>query len=295
MCALWNITKPEDEAVKRSRQLASSILADALDQRAKFRLTFEDKTTSIKDISATLINFGAAGVVVEISALKKASQSFVGAAVSCYFSVRDRANKSVSNFYTFNSSVRTVQLQPNGVVSFVLVPPAEVTPAQQRRSVRVSVDQERMPLFLAWRELPPGANIAEAPPLFSAGPQGQGQVKVDNISSFGLRLMVQNAFMGEVLPKQNTGEVFSFYFKAVAEEDGQEKTFLANAVLRNIFSDPQQGETSLGFEFVAVGGLNKQKRLVWTPLKANGLADLSAFIFKWNLLDFYREKRVSEG
>ena len=98
--------------------------------------------------------------------------------------------------------------------------------------------------------------------------------------------------MSEVLPKQEPGAIFPFYFKAVAEEDTPAKAFLANAVLRNVFSDPQRGETSLGFEFVAEGRLNKQKRLVWTPLATNELPDLSPFIFKWNLLDFYREKRV---
>ena len=96
--------------------------------------------------------------------------------------------------------------------------------------------------------------------------------------------------MSRQLPHQETGETFTFYFKAVGEDES--KVFLAQAALRNLFSDPQQGVTSLGFEFTAEGRLNRDKKLVWTPLADNTLPGLGPFIFKWNLLDFYRDKRV---
>jgi len=292
MCALWNSDKQKAAVDKRARRFISETLTDALDQRAKFRLTFADSTTSLKDISASLTGFNSGGVLVEVSSLRKASQAFVGAAVSVYFRVRGGGETPAENFYTFNSSVRAVKMQENGVVTFALSLPTELTPAQQRRSVRVAVDMERMPMFMAWRELPAGTDITAAPALLTCTPQRQGQLKVNNISSYGLRLIVPNAVMSEVLPRQEPGAVFTFYFKVVAEEDTPAKAFLANAVLRNVFSDPQTGETALGFEFVAEGRLNKQRRLVWTQLATNELPDLSPFIFKWNLLDFYREKRV---
>jgi c-di-GMP-binding flagellar brake protein YcgR len=292
MCALWKPDKQKEAADKRSRQFIAETLTDALDQRAKMRLTFEDTTTSIKDISGSLVGFNSRGVLVEVSSLKKASQAFVAATVSCYFRVRVGGETPTENFYTFNSRVQSVHMQDNGVVAFVLASPTEIMPAQQRRSVRVSVDLERMPMCMVWRELPGGADITAAPPLLSCNAQRQGQLKVDNISSYGLRLIVPNAVMSETLPRQEPGEVFSFYFKAVAEEETPIKAFLACAVLRNTFSDPQTGETSLGFEFVAEGRLNKEKRLVWTRLPTNELPGLSPFVFKWNLLDFYRDKRV---
>jgi len=295
MCALWNQAKQKNDESKRNQQLVAGILSDALDQRAKIRLAFEDTTTSLKDISASFVNLSSTRLTLEVSTLKKASQRFVGVNVSCYFMVRDQKDSAVSNFYTFASSIQTVQAQPNGVVTFSLLVPTELAPAQQRRSVRVSVDQERMPLFLAWRELPGGVLLTERAPLLSTSAEGPQQFKIENISSCGLRLVVQNAIINDILPKKEPGETFSFYFKALAEPETPVRSFMVNAVLRNIFSDPQKGETSLGFEYTAQGRLDKQKRLVWSTLKSNELSDLSGFIFKWNLLDFYRDKRVSEG
>jgi len=295
MCALWNLAKQSKDADKRNRQLVSGILTDALDQRAKIRLAFADTTTSLKDISASFVSFDNSRIVLEVSTLKKASQSFAGVSVSCYFMVRDKTDSSISNFYTFVSHVQSVQMQPNGVVAFALPAPAELAPAQQRRSVRVGVDQERMPLFFAWHELPAGTAISETPPLLCSKAGAQQPFKIENISSCGLRLVVQNEIINDVLPKKEPGITFSFYFKAIAEPETPARPFMVNAVLRNIFSDPQKGETSLGFEYTDQGRMDKNKRLVWSPLKANELGDLSPFIFKWNLLDFYRDKRVDEG
>ncbi|HWR04243.1 MAG TPA: hypothetical protein VN419_09500 [Humidesulfovibrio sp.] len=272
-----------------------SVLSDILDQRAKLRLTFDSRITSLRELSGALTGANASGLTVEISALKSASASWVGMSVSCYFRVRDRENPAFSHFYTFASRIESTQVAPNGLVLFTLSQPQTVEHAQQRRSVRVSADQNRIPALVVWRELSPGANVSGTPPLFRNEDRAQGKLRVDNISTCGLRLIVQNAALSEIGLKPTVGESYSFYFKTVEAQEDMEKTFLVNAVLRNLFYDPQAGETALGFEFTAEGALNKDKRLVWTPLRASEATGLNAFIFKWNLLDFYKEKRVDEG
>lgn len=295
MCALWNRTKAEETAAERNQKLVRAVLSDILDQRAKLRLTFDSRVTNMRELSGALTAVNASGLTVEISALKSASASWVGTAVSCYFRVRDRENPAFSHFYTFSSRIESTQVAPNGLVLFTLSQPQTMEHAQQRRSVRVSADQNRLPVLVVWRELAPGADVSCTPPLFRNEDRTQGKLRVDNISTCGLRLSVQNAALSEIGLKPTVGESYSFYFKTVEAQEDMEKAFLVNAVLRNLFYDPQAGETALGFEFTAEGALNKEKRLVWTPLKASEATGLNAFIFKWNLLDFYKEKRVDEG
>jgi hypothetical protein len=293
MCALWNSDKSATAEKKRNHKFAQQILSDILEQRSKIRLLFEEGLTGIKNMSAAMTGFDAHALTLEVSSLKSAPKIFVGKNVSCYFSILDETNK-LQNFYIFESQVTRAELRENGLVYFTLAQPREIKPSQQRRSVRVPVNQERIPLFLVWRELSSGTNVSDIPPLINSDTCAKNSFKVENISSCGLRLLMQNTLMSEVLPNQSVGEVFSFYFKAIAEPETPAKPFLLNATLRNIFSDPQKGETSLGFEFIAEGGLNKHKKLVWTPLKSHEVYNLIAFIFKWNLLDFHRDKRIDE-
>ncbi len=295
MCALWNAPKSRNDPDKRASALTAAILRDALDQRAKFRLVFGSGVTSMAEVAATLASFGGESLTREISSMTKASQAFVGAPVTCYLRLRGGVDEAES-FHQFASHVTAAAMRSNGAVGFTLAMPAEIIPSQQRRSVRVPGNVERLPMFLVWRELPAGADITAATPVLRCTakdqptPPAQAPARVDNISACGVRLLVHNALMSRQLPRQEAGETFTFYFKAVTEEES--KGFLAQAVLRNVFSDPQDGVTALGFEFAAEGRLNKERKLVWTPLANNELPGLPPFVFKWNLLDFYRDKRV---
>lgn len=295
MCALWTKTNPDEEVAARNRRLVRDTIEDILDQRAKLRISFDSHVTSIKEITGVLAKVGATGLAVEVSSLKGASKSWEGLGVSCYFRVRDRENPEHSHFFTFKSRVESVSVSPGGLVYFLLSQPESMEHAQQRRSVRVGAGPARLPSVMVWRELPAGANVAGAQPLFTTQDRNQGRFKVDNISTCGLRLVVQNALLTEKGLKPAQGDRFSLYFKAVEEQEDMEKVFLANSVVRNVFYDPQAGETALGMEFMDTGALDKERKLVWKPLKDNILPEINAFIFKWNLLDFYRDKRVDEG
>ncbi|MBI5519132.1 MAG: hypothetical protein HY916_03615 [Desulfovibrio sp.] len=295
MCALWTKSNPDEEVAARNRRLVRDTIEDILDQRAKLRISFDSHVTNIKEITGVLAKVGGSGLAVEVSSLKSASKSWEGMGVSCYFRVRDREDPEHSHFFTFKSRVESVSVSPAGLVYFLLTPPETMEHAQQRRSVRVGAGPARLPAVMVWRELPQGANVAGTPPLFSTQDRDQGRLKVDNISTCGIRLVVQNALLTEKGLKPAQGERYSLYFKAMEEQEEMEKAFLANALLRNVFYDPQAGETALGLEFVDTGALDKERKLVWKPLRDNVLPEINAFIFKWNLLDFYRDKRVDEG
>lgn len=301
MCALWSRSK--DDAASRDREFLREVLTRALEQRAKFRLTLLSQVTSLREVSGSLADFGdfsgfggfgGGGLDMEISSLKGGSQSWVGSPVSCYFRVRDLSPEAVSRFYTFDTRIEAVRTAQNGLTHFTLAMPQRATHAQQRRSVRVPAGPGRVPVFMVWKDLREGADVSGTPPLLQLDDQTRDRMRLENISACGLRLTIQNALLTELGLKPAPGDSFAFYFKALDGQDIPEKTFLVSATLRNVFSDPQAGETSLGLEFQAEGRRDRNKRLVWTPLKNNEATGLPAFILKWNLADFHRDKRADE-
>jgi len=292
VCALWAKADEEDSA--RKRKLVQDMLEDIRDQRAKLKLDFDKSVTSLKEITATLIEYDEESLTLEVTALKGASGTWIGAGVSCFFRIRDREARGREQFLTFSARVKSVEQRPSGMVHFVLGLPDTFKSAQLRRSVRVSVDQRKVPTLRFWRELPSGTTLAEAEPLLDSARDAKRGLKVDNFSANGMRLLVKNALMHEALPEQKKGERFSFQFQAVAEPGSPVATFWVNATLRNVFSDMQKGETALGFEFLSEGFVDEDQRLVWRPLKFDEVDGLGKFVFKWNL-DLYREKGIGQG
>lgn len=292
MCALW--VKDDKIDAARRRRMVLDMLEDIRDQRAKLKLDFDERVTSLKDVTATLIEFDATSVTLEVSALKGSSDSWVGSDLSCFFRVHDRETKGREQFLTFVTRISAVEQRPSGMIHFVLDLPDTVKSAQLRRSVRVSVDQRKVPTLKLWRELPSGAILADTKPLLDSATDAARGLKVDNFSANGMRLLVNNVLMNQALPEQRKGELFSLHFQAVAEPGAPAASFWVNAVLRNVFSDSQKGETALGFEFVAEGFIDDDRRLTWRPLKFDEVGGLGKFVFKWNL-DLYREKGIGQG
>jgi hypothetical protein len=289
VCALWS--KDEDDA-KRKRQIILALLEDIRDQRSKLKLDFEAGVTSIKDISGTLLEFDIAGLVVEVSSIKGASLSFQGAGLSCFFRVREKDGRGREQYFTFDTRVTGMEQRPSGMVHFSLEFPQNLRSAQLRRSVRVKVDPRKVPEFALWPDFSGRRDLSAASPLLGPAQMEQKRFKVDNFSANGARLLVANSLMHETLQDVAKGTRYAMNFRAVSEPGAAPASFWVAAVLRNVFADPQTGETALGFEFVAEGVMDEKDGLVWKPLKFDEVTGLGKFVFKWNL-DLYREKGIT--
>lgn len=286
MCALWS--RDADDA-KRKQQVILDLLEDIRDQRAKIKLEFDEGITSIKDLTATLLEYDANGMTAEVSSLKGATHAFDGAHLSCFFRVRDREARGREQYLTFDSSVQAVEQRPSGMVHFSLAFPQNLKSAQLRRSVRVKVDGRKVPELTLWPDFSGWQDMSKLTALFGPEQLAAREFKVDNFSANGLRLLVGSALMHASLPEPVKGTRYAVHFQAVAEPGAQPAAFWVQAVLRNIFRDPQTSETALGFEFVAEGFSDEKHGLVWKPLRFDEVSGLGKFVFKWNL-DLYREK-----
>lgn len=291
MCALW--TK-EDNDEKRKQQIILDLLEDIRDQRSKIKLEFEAGVTSIKDLTATLLEYDINGLTVEVTSLKGVASSFGGARLSCFFRVREKGGRGREQYYTFNARIMKMEQRPSGLIHFSLDFPQNLRSAQLRRSVRVKVDPRKVPELAIWDDFSGSKDMGRMAPLFGPAHMAQKRFKVDNFSANGARVLVANSLMHEALPQPAKGTRYAMHFRAAIEPGAPPTAFWVGAVLRNVFSDPQTGETALGFEFVAEGFMDEKEGMVWKPLKFDEVSGLGKFVFKWNL-DLYREKGIDNG
>jgi len=286
VCALWG--KDKSDEAKRVAML-TDVLADIRDQRAKIKLVFEEGVTSIQNVAASLIDFNSVKLVAEVSSLKGASSKWIGAHVSCFFRVRDREFRNREHFLTFDTSVMGVEQNASGFVRMELTFPKSIRNAQQRRGVRVNVDSNKVPEFLLWDLSGSEQDPRKVDPNLTSEQYKAHAFKVDNFSAGGIRLLVANNLLRAALPEATKGTHYHIFFQA-AEDPGDTPTkFWVEAALRNIFHDPETGETSLGMEFVAEGIPGAEDTLTWRPLRFDEVTGLGKFVFKWNL-DLYRDK-----
>ncbi len=286
MCALWSKNK-DDEA--KTRQLILETLADVRDQRSKLKLIFDEGVTTIKEVAASLLDFDVSGLTVEVSSLKGASERWKGAGLTAFFRVRDREFRGREHFLTFDTSIVDFEQRPSGLLHFTLSFPGRLSNAQQRRGVRVQADPRKVPELLLWLSPDSPKDIRRLPPALTQDHYKAKQVKVDNFSASGAKILVARALLREVLPDIAKGQRFNLFFKAQAEPGGPSSQFWVEAMLRNLFHDPESSETALGFEFLAEGFIDTDNLLQWRPLRFDEVTGLGKFIFKWNL-DLYREK-----
>jgi len=286
VCALWS---RDEEDAKRKQKVILDLLEDIRDQRAKIKLEFDRGVTSIKDMTATLLEFDANGMTVDVSSLKGATHAFDGARRSCFFRVRDRQARGREQFLTFDTSVLGVVQRPSGMVQFSLAFPENLKSAQLRRSVRVKVDARKVPELTLWPDFSGWQDMSKLTPVLGAEDMAAREFKVDNFSANGLRLLVSSSLMHRAIPEPVKGTRYAARFQAVAEPGAPPASFWVGAVLRNVFRDPQTSETALGFEFIAEGAMDEKLGLVWKPLRFDEVSGLGKFVFKWNL-DLYREK-----
>lgn len=291
MCALWK-KKPAGPAPRGRADAVSEILGEAVSQRVRACLTFLDDVTNIKDLVVSFEEADAGGVVVRIPSLCGMPENWIGAPVVCHFRISDAQREKRMLFFKFSTSVIAVEPTTDGEVRIGLAAPEALENAQQRRCVRVAVDSARVPLFSLWLGLPEGTRIAGNSPRIVSGNAASACVRMGNLSTTGLRLIVRTDAEGALASELQDAQGCAFYFEAKREDADTTEAFFANAKLRNVQCEAGREEALLGFEFLAEGAIDDDGCIKWEPLKSGEITGLGPFVFKWNLTDFCKGRAM---
>lgn len=293
MCAFW--TKKKNAVGQDGSEAAriTSILETALDQRSNIVICFNECVTTIGNVDSYIVRLNDEEIVLCVSLVNIDPEKFAGASLKCSFRISDGKSSKHKKLYEFESSVVSVQIARSGEIHFVLAFPEKISTGQQRRCVRVSIDKKRIPLVSMWYELPEGQRISGSQPLAISNNDDSCPMRLCNLSTTGLCIKVKKSELHGKFSEIKQGDSFTFYFEAARDCGEGEQPFWVNAALRNEMHVLEGGDALFGFEFSAEGEVDENGHLKWESLRTGEVASLGAFIFKWNVLDFQKEKSCS--
>ncbi len=139
MAAALSIKSPQPEG-SAAQKLVLESFDTALAQRSKFHLVFDSSVTSMTNLSGSLLEFTPKSMTMELLGPKAVPQSWVGVALTCYFRVTERNNRSAHVFYSFTTHIEKIVQKSEGVAVLALRTPDALQRSQRRQSMRVKMD-----------------------------------------------------------------------------------------------------------------------------------------------------------
>jgi hypothetical protein len=276
-----------------AQKLVLESLDMALAQRSKFHLVFDPSVTTLVNLSATLLDFTARSMNVELTGPRAVPQSWRGAQVTCYFRITDRANRSVHVFYSFTTPIEKIVQQAEGVAVLTLRTPEALQRSQRRQSMRVKVDLRQFSVLSFWIYGQAGFDLAN--PFLNLEMLHKKLARVENLSAGGMRLVLAGSLLKSTGAAVEKGARFiiQMHFKGV--EGGPDDPYWIIARISNASRDFVTKDAGLGMEFIAEGRLDPETgKVAWKKVADNVISGIGKWTYKWNL-EVYREKGLSNA
>jgi len=270
-------------------QASSEVLDQALVQRAKMDLVFEETVTTLRDLSCALNTLGQDRLYLDLYGVKQAD-SFTGRFFSCYFRIRE--GKSVG-FYGFRSKVLAVRQAKNGGIVLESALPAKVERSQRRRSMRVRADLGWFENIQVWQ----GAKLSQpdnGQAMLGLELLRQGKLcRLENLSAGGLGLHFDRQFCLKTAFCPRGGEEYTLLLHFREEVRNQPKELWLSGRTVRLVEDRVSKDLDLGLEFQHTGRFDAESgEVLWEPVRDNVAEELMTRIFEWHAA-LFRERGVS--
>lgn len=291
MAALSTRSSQADGAAPQKLVLES--LDTALAQRSKFHLVFDPSVTTLSNLSASLIDFTARSMNMELLGPRAVPQSWLGAQVTCYFRITDRANRSVHVFYSFTAPIEKIVQQGEGVAVLTLRTPDALQRSQRRQSMRIKADLRQFSVLSFWLYGQEGFDLAN--PFLNLDMLNKKLARVENLSAGGMRVVLAGSLLKStgVVVDKGTRFIIQMHFKGV--DGGPDDPYWIIAKISNSSKDFVTKDTGLGMEFIAEGRLDPETgKVAWKKVADNVISGIGKWTYKWNL-EVYREKGLSNA
>jgi c-di-GMP-binding flagellar brake protein YcgR len=288
---LFRKGKSAREADER-RGRNAAILDDAMGQRAKVHVTFDETESSLKGVTASILEVHAEELVLELGGLSNLKDRFVGRRITCFFKVIARNERNREIFYTFDAPILAIRQAAGALPHVTVAFPDFLQGAQRRKSLRLRPDLDRFDHIALWRYDVAG-NFNPARPVVAHSQFKASLAVLENISAGGMRLLLHRALLKEMALDPKNGERCILYFSLAAPPEKLRNEFWFIGRINNIVVDPVSRDMTLGLEFYADGVRQAETgKITWNKVTDNVVDDLAQHIYQWHLA-LYRDKGLA--
>lgn len=262
-------------------EAGSAALEQALAQRAKMDLVFEEGVTTLTGLSCSLSAIGKDSLRLDVYGVGGPG-NFSGRRFECFFRIRE--GKGGVGFYGFSSRVEQVRQARHGGVEFVAAMPAKVARSQRRRSVRVRPEIEWFEALLLWKGAMTPETDNESILLGLTELRQAKACRLENLSAGGMGVHYDRQFCIDSRHFPAVGDEYTVYLRFAQEMRNQPRElWLSGRVVRSL-EDPVSKDLDVGIEFLHVGRKGGEEGAVvrWVPVADNVTEELINRIFEWH-------------
>lgn len=256
------------------------VLEQALAQRSKMEMVFEDDATSIKGLDCAINTIAQDAIYLDVYGINKPG-NFGDRAITCFFRIRE--GKTAVGFYAFRTTVQGVRQAKNGGIVFVVSVPARVDRSQRRRSMRVRPALEWFEKLHFWRGFKLAATEADQI-LLGLSELRQGKLcRLENLSAGGVGLFFAREFCQQSRFCPAKGEEFTLHMRFAQEVRNQPREVWLTGRAVRALEDRVTRDVSVGVEFSHVGRVNPAGgEMLWSPVRENVAEELMTRVFEWH-------------
>lgn len=286
--------RPQTPEEEKSFSRAMDILDQALLQRGKFHIVFDQAVTNLQGVTCSLLSFDASLLVLEATGLRSAKVSFEGSTVTAYFKILEKHPKHREVFYSFTTILERVKIDAAGLVQLHLRTPPALESAQRRKSFRIKPSSRHFQHLAVWRYDHAGGFDLNKP--FIAHDHFQrASAAIGDISAGGMRLEIEYPLLKEHRVDLKRGDRFVINIHFTPRDETSFPPFWIIGKISNVQTDPISKDARLGVEFVAFGHPDENTgKVSWRKVEDNIVPDLAHITYAWHLEE-YREKGVSDS
>jgi hypothetical protein len=282
--------KKSSREENQERQRIATIIDEAIVQRTKIHIRFDETATALKGISGLIIAMDSNTVVMELHGIATLKDNYIGQNISCFFRFIDRANKKREIFYTFFVKILKIR-NTKASLQIAVNLPENLDGSQRRKSIRLKPELQKFSHLAFWKyDASGGFDISK--PTIAHTHFKNSLVFLDNVSAGGMRLIIRSIIVKENDITLQKGDRFIVFFTFSDELAKLRNEYWLICKINNIRIDAINNDMTLGMEYIANGTRQAESgKIAWNKVDDNVIDDLAQRIYHWHLA-LYREKGI---
>ncbi|MDR1124754.1 MAG: hypothetical protein LBM64_01655 [Deltaproteobacteria bacterium] len=232
-----------------------ALLNGALEQRSTLELQFNDSRNQRRPVlRCSLEEVGAGRVGIEAYGINNIVAGWIGREISCYFKLKI---KDQSVYYTFDSTVESVEARPRGVSALWLSFPTRMQNRQKRAFLRISPPMDYFLGAAVWfgRNLPADGNLGNIAlwpkPSLTLLPGKERQFFIRDLSAGGVRLWVPRREKDARRHDFNLAEQMALLLDLFDPDNSRRLRYWLLCRVQNLITDFNDQSFDIGLQFLA--------------------------------------------